>query len=260
MLVLSVALMGCRTAAPPGADRADRAAPSLEAQYAQAVADARTAEAGEVIATLTVIAPHNESLVRRQAVTAQGDSATQVLVATWRSERPLPGPGQATAAGDTTTLSGVVWVTAAPAMRTFCRASGRTGDALDLRIAQRLGLPPEASATRFVEMWVNPANLARPCPDPEITDRICSLTPPGPEGLVTVDSSYTAWFASNRDATYDGTPAYPWTRLGYTYDWGRPDGGEVGVSEFIIRPGALVEVEQAVTTERYCERQGNGDI
>ncbi len=46
-------------------------------------------------------------------------------------------------------------------------------------------------------------------------------------------------------------PGYPWTRLGYTYDWGNP-GSEVGLSEFVIQGGATVQVAQVYSTQAYC--------
>lgn len=49
-----------------------------------------------------------------------------------------------------------------------------------------------------------------------------------------------------------GEKGYPWTRLGYTYDWGAP-GAEVGEDELVLRPGAEVEVVTAPTTEEYCK-------
>jgi len=44
---------------------------------------------------------------------------------------------------------------------------------------------------------------------------------------------------------------YPWTRLGYTYDWGNPD-SEVGLSEFVITAGATIKIENVYETAAYC--------
>lgn len=46
--------------------------------------------------------------------------------------------------------------------------------------------------------------------------------------------SYPDWFANQTRYSYtaDANP-YPWTRLGYTYDWG--SGNHVGLSEFVVR-------------------------
>ncbi len=49
-----------------------------------------------------------------------------------------------------------------------------------------------------------------------------------------------------------GENGYPWTRLGYTYDWGNPI-SEVGLSEFIIDEGATIEIKGVTTNEDYCK-------
>ena len=53
---------------------------------------------------------------------------------------------------------------------------------------------------------------------------------------------------------------YPWTQLGYTYDWGVPEDLEtdsdrpanVGLSEFVIRQGAPILVHSIQSVEDYC--------
>jgi len=40
---------------------------------------------------------------------------------------------------------------------------------------------------------------------------------------------------------YQGAHAYPWTRLGHTYDWGN-SGSEIGPSEFIILGGPTIQI------------------
>ena len=44
---------------------------------------------------------------------------------------------------------------------------------------------------------------------------------------------------------------YPWTRLGYAYDWGNPQ-SEVGLSEFVIKKGALVQIHAVTFIDDYC--------
>ena len=238
---------GCRSQAPPAPGAADRDA--LWHQYRAAIADARTAEPDEV-ASLTPIVPGPSDLRWRTRVRAPGDTVQQVRVVTWRDDTPLPGAAASVAAGDTLTLRGVVWVTAVPELRGFCQASGRTGDALDLRLRQRLGVPPDFRATRFVELWVPPLALVRPCPDPSVTDRSCSRVAPRPRSIVAIDSTYRAWFDDLRATSY-APDGYPWTRLGYTYDW-NPQTDEVGPSEFIVWPAAHVAVEAVHSTAGYC--------
>ena len=49
---------------------------------------------------------------------------------------------------------------------------------------------------------------------------------------------------------YTGDHPYPWTGLGYTYDWGNPD-SEIGLSEFVILGGSTVGVDAVIPTEEY---------
>lgn len=102
----------------------------------------------------------------------------------------------------------------------------------------------------FAEIWVKPDDLFRPTPDAEITDQIAELT--FPDGT---DELYKAWFNNNIIYSYYPEPteiAYPWTRLGYTYDWGNSD-SEIGLSEFVIRKNSKVVVEAVETVSEYIQ-------
>jgi len=214
-----------------------------EAQYRAAIQDARAAEPSEITTTLTPLIPYNESLVWRTV----GDSIRQVLVVTWGDSDTLP----PAAAGDTVTADQDVWVTAVPQLRQFCRDLDRRGDALRLRLAQRLGLPPDATYDRFVELWVRPQDLVRPCPDPEVTDRECELRPPTPEAHVQISDAHQEWFQELKATSY-GPNGYPFTGLGYTYDW-HPSTDEVGPSEFVLRPGEDAQIRATYSTAAYCD-------
>jgi hypothetical protein len=214
-----------------------------EARYRAAIEDARRAEPSEITTALTPLVPYNESLVWRTV----RDSIRQVLMVTWGGSETLP----AATVGDTVTADRDVWVTAVPQLRRFCRGLDRTGSALRLRLAQRLGLPPDAEYDRFVELWVRPQNLVRPCPDPEVTDRECELERPVPAAHVQISDAHQEWFRGLRETSY-GPNGYPFTGLGYTYDWD-PDTDEVGPSEFVLRPGHMAVVRRVTSTAAYCE-------
>jgi hypothetical protein len=218
------------------------AEPDLEARYRAAIEDARTAAPSEITTSLTPLVPYNESLVWR----TMRDSIRQVLVVTWGGADTLP----TAATGDTVTTDQDVWVTAVPQLRQFCGRLDRQGDALQLRLAQRLGLPPDADYDRFVELWVRPQDLVRPCPDPEVTDRECELSPPVPTTHVQISDAHRDWFRGLRQTSY-GPDGYPFTGLGYTYDW-NPSTDEVGPSEFVLRPGETATVNATYTTGEYC--------
>jgi hypothetical protein len=237
-LVVGLGLVGCGGPKP----LSDATPESL---YRDAIEDARTAEPSEIVTTLTPLVPSNGNLVWRTTA----DSARQVLVATWGGSETLSGA----AAGDTVTASDDVWVTAVPTLRRFCRSLDRTGEALDRRLAQRLGLPPDAGYTQFVELWVRPADLVRPCPDPEVSDRECERSPPIPSEHVRISASHREWFRTLRRTSY-GPDGYPFTGLGYTYDW-NPATDEVGPSEFVLRSGKPATVKARRSTAAYCRAE-----
>ena len=44
---------------------------------------------------------------------------------------------------------------------------------------------------------------------------------------------------------------FPWTRLGYTYDWGSKEPKKVGGSEFIIKQGVTIYLHSITPTNDY---------
>lgn len=92
---------------------------------------------------------------------------------------------------------------------------------------------------------MNPEDVCRPAcqPDPFSKEMQTRLDPDS------ADEGYVAWFDENILGSYF-YGAYPWTRLGYTYDWA-DNGSEYGLSEFLIRQGAEVEVVDTRTTEEF---------
>jgi hypothetical protein len=45
---------------------------------------------------------------------------------------------------------------------------------------------------------------------------------------------------------------YPWTALGYTYDWNPVSTTPVGPSEFVAHKGARVVFDSIIPTEDFC--------
>lgn len=148
----------------------------------------------------------------------------------------------------------VWWLTAVPQVQEFCQNCKGTGlkipgnIMLNLRVQQYLGLRIEPNKTHFVEMWVKEKDLVRPCIDREINDSVCQVLPKTipPENVELINIQ-------------KGTNGYPWTGLGYTYDWGNPQKPHLGASEFvaIATPQKQVEVEviSITPTKEYCQNQ-----
>ncbi|NQU13505.1 MAG: hypothetical protein HQ561_05125, partial [Desulfobacteraceae bacterium] len=174
-----------------------------------------------------------------------------------------------------------LWVTVVPGMKNFF--IGKTCPPSLKRIVQLKGLNParlvkenpEDNYSIIVELWVYPKDLFRPTPDPEIRDHEGELSvkidgnwtfPSDYNAFLTliendsyIPASFKDWFTETAKGSYDRTGPVstwgaPWTRLGYTYDWGNPD-DHVGLSEFIIllnaaEKGLKVKLERAIDSAK----------
>ncbi len=134
------------------------------------------------------------------------------------------------------------------------------GERLALRIEQLLGLTPAVvtdTARVFIEIWVKAADLFRPCRDPEISDVSCTLYPTAgafSPASPAYDTVYQNLVTNNiRKNPPPGEANYwaPWTRMGYTYDWNKRNKQHQGLSEYIIRQGAIVKIQAKSSTEDW---------
>ena len=205
--------------------------------YNEAIVDAMVAEKSEICSTLVAITPENKHLSWNNGY---------VLVVTWtkfNSSYPV---------GDTITLKwGESWVTTVPQMKDWFKSHSVAKENVPLRVKQLLGLPASSQNTYFIEMWVKPEDMFRPAYDNEIDDNTSdnSFRP-------NTGTDYITWFNNFIISAYFPPTAtavkYPWTRLGYTYDWGDPN-NEVGLSEFVVKKGSKVIVKAVTATEEYLK-------
>ena len=119
---------------------------------------------------------------------------------------------------------------------------------LRLRILQYLGLILDRSdQTHFVTIIAKKLDIRRPCSDPEIDDSVC-------KELKTQEARNTFMKDKNNQGLIG--KEYPWTGLGYTYDWGNPNDWDdpknppIGASEYVIKKGATVYIE---SVEKPCD-------
>ena len=265
-----------------GSDSSEPVSPtpvSLQAQYSSAVADTRIAALPEISRYLTPINNENPNLIWENGVVG-----SRLLVVTWLGDAgkyyKCSDPGGCS--GNTSCVEGGEcptyrydsWVTVVPEIKNFF---GLTVPQ-PLRVAQLLGLPPEYAvagdpkeAKYMLELWVSPHDLFRPCPDAEISDTVCETSFPmdafrmldlnnkvrATEGAdYGVFKTYSSWFNNRTRNIYTtGSSPYPWTRLGYTYDWGSSN--HVGLSEFVVHgrkadgSGIAVGIKSVKTTTEY---------
>ncbi|MGN0902864.1 MAG: hypothetical protein ACI4M9_06235, partial [Succinivibrio sp.] len=65
--------------------------------------------------------------------------------------------------------------------------------------------------------------------------------------LTSDSKEFTAWFEENKKVT-----VYPWTALGYTYDYGADD--HYGVSEFVLLKGGKYKTLKTLDLESYIKK------
>jgi hypothetical protein len=219
----------------------------IQKQYQRAVKDAAFVKPKEQSNKLWAITANNPNLV-------WNEDKTKLLVLTWKSQ------GSFDKFMKNTTQSPsdpnyALWVTAAPQVKAFCQAYEHETDAdLNLRLKQYLGLAPEWQYDVFVELWVSPEQLFRPCVDPQINDSQCDVKVPEKFPAVTNIPDYGLFYKNLYFKSFRESAGVPWTGLGYTFDWGKHH-DNVGASEFILKPNAPYQIKQVLTTHEYCSNK-----
>lgn len=211
--------------------------------YYNAIKDAEQVESAKISTGLTAIVKDNPM------IQWQGD---RLKVATFTSHKYE--------IGSTEPQSRELWVTVVPELQKSCQKYAAEGIELTPRIEQLLGLPLSQKKSRnVVEFWVEAKDLFRPTPDPEITDHEAQLDFPQSLDFISVSDKYKDWYNSRvnefnnrlKANKRDKMPA-PWTRLGYTYDWGDSQ-NHIGLSEFVLVKGAELEVDSVTPVSNYCQ-------
>lgn len=159
------------------------------------------------------------------------------------------------------------WVTVHPHLQQFCqqfvKANGADQNQLNLRLKQRLGLPPDASYDTFVEFTVAAADFSkifRPCGTWDPSTSTCpevkggDVWNPSPG----INREALDWVVKNHYSSYATDQPYPWTALGYTFDWSRKsDAGNdfvrEGESEFAVPKDVAIKFVSATPTVNYCK-------
>jgi hypothetical protein len=166
-----------------------------------------------------------------------------------------------------------IWVTVAPHLQSFCRnyvkSNGDDLRQLTLRLEQRLGLPPNYGNDTFVELQIDPgriedvSKLFRPCDDPSTSGHTCSPLVP-PDNADDREKVREYWLLNQYYGSYAApqkggreSKQYPWTSLGYTFDWapkqeGNDDFERWGESEFVVASETPATFVSATNSAAYC--------
>lgn len=210
--------------------------PTDEQLYAAAVLDTVTIEEGEVLPLVSIT----------------GDSD----MVSWRDGKILlvtvNNQPQDYIVGEHLTLAGEVWSFTSREVAAWYGQNKKGVTDWTLRLKQLVGVPPDGDYTHVTAMWARPDDVLRPAYSTDITSG--AMPTALPDGT---PDDYKVWFERNILWSYFDS-AYPWTRLGYTYDWA-DNGTEYGVSEFWIRPGAEVLVEYTDTIDAFIQRLEGGE-
>lgn len=205
--------------------------------YRAAMANSVYPDSSKIYTGLVQIDSCNRDLVRKNI-----NGEEHILVCTWKQNVSFYSKSEIFNTGGYP-----IWVTTAPELKK--RFKSESVKDTNLRLIQLLGLPPGSKYSYFVEMWVRPQDLFRPCPDKEISDSKCDLCFPAG-----TDAEHVRWINENRISRYyqcDLYNQYPWGQLGYTYDWNPENKSHVGLSEFIIGVNKTVYINSIVTTGQY---------
>lgn len=230
--------------------------------YGAAIADAAVSRPGEVVTDLVVADPSDP---RTQWMTIDGEP--YMLVANLR-HRPLATVDP----GERFTVTSYVFVMVPEEVRQECERSKcarMDTSELDLRLKQLIGLPPDADYGYLTRVWVRPVDLMRPCTQVDPMIPICpqlvanTMQAGVDRSGFLFDQAMYSWRVPRRGAasiscaqdfrneTAGNCYGYPWTRLGYTYDWRPGAKDDRGVTEFVIVPGARVVLESVGTQRHY---------
>lgn len=199
--------------------------------YAAAVADAVVAEAEEI-----------EPLVEltKDSPMTTWDEQGRVLLLSWHRH-----PERYPAGEKITLTNGAIWTFTDKEIADWYEKNKDNVTDWDLRLEQLIGLPPDAGYTHVSGFWANPNDIIRPAYVTDITEQM-SLSFPDD-----TDPAFLEWFNENSTFSYEES-AYPWTRLGYTYDWAA-NGTEYGLTEFLVEENAPVEVAFTKTTTEFTQ-------
>jgi hypothetical protein len=163
------------------------------------------------------------------------------------------------------TASQYVWVAPTAQMRQMCK--GKSDSVLSLQ--QILGLPPQKNPQpgnqwKVITFDVSREAVFRPCPGGLETasnnNPRCSagnsLDPHlDRETAYFLLNQY--WVAHHAAIVGDGKTdlGFPWTGMGWTFNWDPNSKAHVGVSEFVVRKGAITSNVYAVAPAVFCSAE-----
>lgn len=93
-------------------------------------------------------------------------------------------------------------------------------------------------------------------PDVTSSEMTCRFNEEDDSQLDSLGMWLRNWFDNTWSASYKSEGGYPWTRLGYTYDWGS-SGDKYGLSEFLVREESQVTVQTTKDLKAFVRWMGD---
>lgn len=159
------------------------------------------------------------------------------------------------------TLPTDIWVSPSAQLAQFCAgfSSDLSAEQVVLKLQQLQGLPPRTGQDpctwKILQFTVDglavPEQFFRPCPKPDPTSMgPCPANFDESDPQATPD--FRAWMAGQAFLAWKIPHGYPWTHLGYTYNWDPQAASIHGTSEYVMRAGSTVEVTGVVSAVELC--------
>ncbi|HWB24430.1 MAG TPA: hypothetical protein VG738_03075 [Chitinophagaceae bacterium] len=242
LLVLFIIAV-CFACTPPGKiTKENFDSTKEEAIYKAGLDDAKNMTEAKVSHKLTEVIPANKNITQVDIDTFK------VLVVSWKDSADLNYYNSGKK-GYFNTGGFVNFVTIAPDLLKWYESNHPDSAVLDYRLKELLGLPPTAKKNCFMLFWVKAADLYRPCKDSSITDNYCNIDfPPG------TGTGYIKWWTDYFNGSYSSTTLYknyPFTGLGYTYDWSPANKSHKGLSEFCIKANSTIYFNSYASTKQF---------
>lgn len=199
--------------------------------YRAAVSDAVFADADEIRSLVT--------LTKDDDRITWNERGEKVLLLSWNNTPEAYLSGSSVVVSDYD-----IWAFADGEMIRWYRENANGVTDWTARLERLLGLPEGFGYTHVSAFWCEPAKLIRPA---YVTDVSRQVTP---ESLDCSQlGEWAKWFNDNTLYSYF-SEQFPWTRLGYTYDWAE-GGEEYGLTEFLIPQGVEVDIMWTKTTDEF---------
>lgn len=248
--VLAILGAATLTAAPAAADVSSPTAKSNNELYRKSIADA---------------AVKRPSFQLKLKPIDASQSRVKVITLTYKKGQPVKPDhpfdqtrGRQTieaSSGDKGVLKYDTWVSQPSESSKACKGAKDPVLALE----QILGMPPAAGDWELVQFEVAPKHIFRPCASsPDITTTKCDFTLPtkfkSKKEKEAVEAAQAFVFAQMWTSFNVGfpSPGYPFTGMGWTYNWNPDSKGHYGISEYVVKQGAPVQKVRVLTPQQFC--------